>query len=171
MIKMKKFKIPIYAFDFINGLLRINGDIALSKKTTANDVKNRIINTFLINPRTPEPGIFIFDINGWVDEHVVEMISLKETFSKIDYVTIYYFENNSFGNGISESSLVKKIQKQCGNPGKIKGLSEIVFQFPWGRIIVHHDIKVSSSCIILQYKKNTPRINSSCREKMILQNH
>lgn len=150
---MKKFKIPSYAFDFINGLLRINGDIALSNKTPANDVTNRIINTFLIKPRTPEPGIFIFDINGWVDEHVIEMISLKETFSKIDYVTIYYFENNSVGNGISESSLVKKIQKKSSIPGKTKGLSEIVFQFPWGSIIVQHDIKLSSSCIILQYKK------------------
>lgn len=162
---MKKFKIPSYAFDFINGLLYINGDIALSNKTPANDIANRIINTLLIKHRTPEPGIFIFDINGWVDEHVVEIIILKETFSKIDYVTIYYFENNSVGNGINESSLVKKIQKQCGSPGKTKGLSEIVFQFPWGSIIVQHDMKVSSSCIILQYKKNTPRINSLCREK------
>ena len=149
---MKKFKIPSYAFDFIDGLLHINGNIALSNKTSANDVANRIIKKFLIKPSTPEPGIFIFDINGWVDEHVVEMISLKENFSKIDYVTIYYFENNSVGNGISESSLVKKIQKKSGIPGKTKGLSEIVFQFPWGSIIVQHDIKVSSSCIILQYK-------------------
>ena len=168
---MKKFKIPSYAFDFIDGLLRTNGDITLSNKIPANDVANRITNTFLSKPKTPEPGIFIYDINGWVDEHMIELIILKENYSKIDYIMMYYFENNSVGNGISESSLVKKIQKQCGNPGKIKGLSEIVFQFPWGRIIVHHDIKVSSSCIILQYKKNTPRINSSCREKMILQNH
>lgn len=150
---MKKFKIPSYAFDFINGLLHINKNIALSNKTPANDVTHRIIKTFLIKPRTPGPEIFIFDINEWVDEHVVEMIILKENFSKIDYVTIYYFENNSVGNGISESSLIKKIQRQCGSPGKTKGLSEIAFHFSWGSIIVQHDIKVSSSCIILQYKK------------------
>ena len=148
---MKKFKIPSCSF-YINGFFRINGDIALSNKTPANDVGNRIINTLLIKIRIPELGFFIFDINGWVDEHIVEMISLKETFSKIDYVTIYYFENNSVGNGISESSLVKKIQKKSGIPGKTKGLSEIVFQFPWESIIVQHDVKVSSSCIILQYK-------------------
>lgn len=59
---------------------------------------------------------------------MVELIILKENYSKIDYIMMYYFENNSVGNGISES-LVKKIQKQCDSPGKIKGLSEIVFQF------------------------------------------
>lgn len=150
---MKKFKISSYAFDFINGLLRINGDIAVSNKTPANDVTNRIINTFLIKPRTPEPGIFIFDINGWVDKHFVEMITLKENSLKIYCIIMHYFENNSVGNGIGESSLVKKIQKKSGIPGKTKGLSEIVFKFPWGSIIVQHDIKLSSSCIILQYKK------------------
>ena len=71
---MKKFKIPSYAFDFINGLLRINGNIALSNKTPANDVGNRIISTLLIKIRTPELGIFIFDINGWVDEQSYNVI-------------------------------------------------------------------------------------------------
>ena len=34
----------------------------------------------------------------------------------------------------------------------MKGLSKIVFQFSWGSVVVQHDIKLSSSCIILQYK-------------------
>ncbi|WP_141213379.1 hypothetical protein [Janthinobacterium sp. PC23-8] len=63
---MKKFKIPSYAFDFINGSLRINEDIALSSKTPANDVINSIVNIFLAKPKTSEPGIFTFDINGWI---------------------------------------------------------------------------------------------------------
>lgn len=64
---MKKFKIPSCSF-YINGFFRINGDISLSNKTPANDVGNRIINTLLIKIRIPELEIFIFDINGWVDE-------------------------------------------------------------------------------------------------------
>lgn len=127
---MKRFKIPNYSFDFIDGLLRINGDIALSNKTPAIEVTNRIIDIFLTKPSTPQPGIFIFDIDGWVDENIVESMILKENYSKIDHIKIYYFENNSVGNGISESSLVKKIQKQCGIPDQTKGLSEIAFKFP-----------------------------------------
>ena len=65
---------------------------------------------------------------------------------------MHYFENNSVGNGVSESLLVKQIQRKSGIPGQVKGLSEIVLQFSWGSVIVQHDIKISSSCIILQYK-------------------
>lgn len=53
---------------------------------------------------------------------------------------------------MSESSLVKQIQKKVCIPGEIKGLSEILFHFSWGSVIVQHNIKISSSCIILQYK-------------------
>ena len=63
---------------------------------------------------------------------------------------MHYFENNSVGNGVSESLLVKQIQRKSGIPGQVKGLSEIVLQFSWGSVIVQHDIKISSSCIILQ---------------------
>ena len=51
--------------------------------------------------------MYIFDIDGWVGEYVVELIIVKENFPKIDYIIIHYFENNSVGNGVSESSLVK----------------------------------------------------------------
>ena len=147
---MKKFEIPSYIFDFIDGLLLFNGEIVLSKKTPANDFINSIINTFHIKPTTTGTGLYIFDINGWVGDYVVELIIVKENFPEIDYIIMHYFENNSVGNGVSESSLVKQIQRKSGIPGKTKGLSEIIFQFPWGSLIVQHDIKISSSCIILQ---------------------
>ena len=149
---MKKFEIPSYIFDFIDGLLLINEEIALSKKTPANDFINKIINTFHTKPTTTGTGIYVFDINGWVGDYVVELIIVKENFPEIDYIIMHYFENNSIGNGVSESSLVKQIQRKSGIPGKITGLSEIIFQFPWGSVIVQHDIKISSSCMILQYK-------------------
>ena len=149
---MKKFEIPSYIFDFIDGLLLVNGEIALSKKTPANDFINSTINTFHTKPSTTGTGMYIFDINGWVGDYVVELIIVKENFPEIDHIIMHYFENNSVGNGVSESSLVKQIQRKSGIPGKMKGLSEIVFQFSWGSIIVQHDIKISSSCIILQYK-------------------
>ena len=149
---MKKFEIQNYIFDFIDGLLLINGEIALSKKTPANDFINSIINTFHTKPTTTGTGLYIFDINGWVGDYVVELIIVKENFPEIDYIIMHYFENNSVGNGVSESSLVKQIQRKSGIPGQVKGLSEIIFQFSWGSVIVQHDIKISSSCIILQYK-------------------
>lgn len=149
---MKKFEIQNYIFDFIDGLLLINGEIALSKKTSANDFINSIINTFHTKPTTTGTGMYVFDINGWVGDYVVELIIVKENFPEIDYIIMYYFENNSVGNGVSESSLVKQIQRKSGIPGQVKGLSEIVFQFSWGCVIVQHDIKISSSCIIFQYK-------------------
>ncbi|MDN2705061.1 hypothetical protein O0881_24030 [Janthinobacterium sp. SUN100] len=113
---------------------------------------NNIVNIFHIEPRTKGPGIYVFDINDWIGDHIVELIIAKEKLLKIDCILINYFENNSVGNGVSESSLVKKIQLKSGIPGQMKGLSEIVFQFSWGSIIVRHDIKASSSCIILRYK-------------------
>lgn len=149
---MKKFEIPGYIFDFIDGLLLVNGEIALSKKTPANDFINSIINIFHTKPTTTGTGMYIFDINGWVGDYVVELIIVKENFPVIDYIIMHYFENNSVGNGVSYSSLVKQIQKKSGIPGQVKGLSEIVFQFSWGSVVVQHDIKLSSSCIILQYK-------------------
>lgn len=149
---MKKFEIPIYIFDFIDGLLLVNGEIVLSKKTPANDFINSIINIFHTKPTTTGTGMYIFDINGWVGDYVVELIIVKENFPVIDYIIMHYFENNSVGNGVSDSSLVKQIQKKSGIPGQVKGLSEIVFQFSWGSVVVQHDIKLSSSCIILQYK-------------------
>ena len=149
---MKKFEIPGYIFDFIDGLLLVNGEIVLSKKTPANDFINSIINTFHTKPTSTGTGMYIFDINGWVGDYVVELIIVKENFPIIDYIIMHYFENNSVGNGVSYSSLVKQIQKKSGIPGQVKGLSEIVFQFSWGSVVVKHDIKLSSSCIILQYK-------------------
>ncbi|WP_158301296.1 hypothetical protein [Janthinobacterium sp. BJB426] len=150
---MKKFEIPGCIFDFIDGLLIVNGEIALSKKIPATDFINSIINIFHTIPTTTAVGMYIFDINGWVDEYVVELIIVKENFPEIDYIIIiHYFENNSVGNGVSESSLVKQFQRKSGIAGKMKGLSEIVFQFSWGGVIAQHDIKISSSCIILQYK-------------------
>ena len=149
---MKKFEIPGYIFDFIDGLLLVNGEIVLSKKTPANDFINSIINIFHTKPTTTGTGLYIFDINGWVGDYVVELIIVKENFPVIDYIIMHYFENNSVGNGVSYSSLVKQIQKKSGIPGQVKGLSEIVFQFSWGSVVVQHDIKLSSSCIILQYK-------------------
>ena len=149
---MKKFEIPGYIFDFIDGLLLVNGEIVLSKKTPANDFINSIINTFHTKPTSTGTGMYIFDINGWVGDYVVELIIVKENFPVIDYIIMHYFENNSVGNGVSYSSLVKQIQKKSGIPGQVKGLSEIVFQFSWGSVVVQHDIKLSSSCIILQYK-------------------
>lgn len=149
---MKKFEIPGYIFDFIDGLLLVNGEIVLSKKTPANDFINSIINIFHTKPTTTGTGMYIFDINGWVGDYVVELIIVKENFPIIDYIIMHYFENNSVGNGVSYSSLVKQIQKKSGIPGQVKGLSEIVFQFSWGSVVVQHDIKLSSSCIILQYK-------------------
>ena len=149
---MKKFEIPGYIFDFIDGLLLVNGEIVLSKKTPANDFINSIINIFHTKPTTTGTGMYIFDINGWVGDYVVELIIVKENFPVIDYIIMHYFENNSVGNGVSDSSLVKQIQKKSGIPGQVKGLSEIVFQFSWGSVVVQHDIKLSSSCIILQYK-------------------
>jgi hypothetical protein len=149
---MKKFEIPSYIFDFIDGLLLVNGEIALSKKTPATDFINSIINIFHTKPTTTGTGMYIFDINGWVGDYVVELIIVKENSPVIDYIIMHYFENNSVGNGVSDSSLVKQIQKKSGIPGQVKGLSEIVFQFSWGSVIVQHDIKISSSCIILQYK-------------------
>ena len=149
---MKKFEIPGYIFDFIDGLLLVNGEIVLSKKTPANDFINSIINIFHTKPTTTGTGMYIFDINGWVGDYVVELIIVKENFPVIDYIIMHYFENNSVGNGVSYSSLVKQIQKKSGIPGQVKGLSEIVFQFSWGSVVVQHDIKLSSSCIILQYK-------------------
>ncbi|WP_426054572.1 hypothetical protein [Janthinobacterium sp. PSPC2-1] len=149
---MKKFEIPGYIFDFIDGLLLVNGEIVLSKKTPANDFINSIINIFHTKPTTTGTGMYIFDINGWVGDYVVELIIVKENFPVIDYIIMHYFENNSVGNGVSDSSLVKQIQKKSGISGQVKGLSEIVFQFSWGSIVVQHDIKLSSSCIILQYK-------------------
>lgn len=149
---MKKFEIPGYIFDFIDGLLLVNGEIVLSKKTPANDFINSIINTFHTKPTSTGTGMYIFDINGWVGDYVVELIIVKENFPVIDYIIMHYFENNSVGNGVSDSSLVKQIQKKSGIPGQVKGLSEIVFQFSWGSVVVQHDIKLSSSCIILQYK-------------------
>ncbi|WP_139176147.1 MULTISPECIES: hypothetical protein [unclassified Janthinobacterium] len=164
---MKKFEIPSYIFDFIDGLLLINEEIALSKKTPANDFINKIINTFHTKPTTTGTGIYVFDINGWVGDYVVELIIVKENFPEIDYIIMHYFENNSIGNGVSESSLVKQIQRKSGIPGKITGLSEIIFQFPWGSVIVQHDIKISSSCMILQYKiaRKSPirlKMNDNC---------
>ena len=149
---MKKFEIPGYIFDFIDGLLLVNGEIVLSKKTPANDFINSIINTFHTKPTSTGTGMYIFDINGWVGDYVVELIIVKENFPVIDYIIMHYFENNSVGNGVSYSSLVKQIQKKSGISGQVKGLSEIVFQFSWGSVVVQHDIKLSSSCIILQYK-------------------
>ncbi|NVI83189.1 hypothetical protein [Janthinobacterium sp. BJB401] len=149
---MKKFEIPGYIFDFIDGLLLVNGEIALSKKIPANDFINSIINTFQTKPTTTGAGLYIFDINGWVGDYVVELIIVKENFPEIDYIIMHYFENNPVGNGVRESSLVKQIQRKSGIPGKMKGLSEIAFQFSWGSVIAQHDIKISSSCIILQYK-------------------
>ncbi|WP_425252408.1 hypothetical protein ACPJXG_22635 [Janthinobacterium sp. NFX145] len=149
---MKKFEIPGCIFDFIDGVLLVNGEIALSKKTSANDFINSIINIFHIIPTTTAAGMYIFDINGWVGDYVVELIIVKENFPEMDCIIIHYFENNSVGNGVSESSLVKQIQRKSGIPGKMKGLSEIAFQFSWGGVIVQHDIKIYSSCIILQYK-------------------
>lgn len=122
------------------------------KKTPANDFINSIINTFHTKPTSTGTGMYIFDINGWVGDYVVELIIVKENFPIIDYIIMHYFENNSVGNGVSYSSLVKQIQKKSGIPGQVKGLSEIVFQFSWGSVVVQHDIKLSSSCIILQYK-------------------
>ena len=62
---MKKFKIQSYAFDFIDGLLRTTGDIALSNKIPANDVANRITKTFLSKPKTPELEIlFLISTDG-----------------------------------------------------------------------------------------------------------
>lgn len=164
---MKKFEIPGYIFDFIDGLLLVNGEIVLSKKTPANDFINSIINIFHTKPTTTGTGMYIFDINGWVGDYVVELIIVKENFPVIDYIIMHYFENNSVGNGVSYSSLVKQIQKKSGIPGQVKGLSEIVFQFSWGSVVVQHDIKLSSSCIILQYKvaRKSPirlKINDHC---------
>ena len=56
--------------------------------------------------------MYIFDINGWVGDYVVELIIVKENFPVIDYIIMHYFENNSVGNGVSYSSLVKQIQKK-----------------------------------------------------------
>lgn len=164
---MKKFEIPGYIFDFIDGLLLVNGEIALSKKTPANDFINIIIATFHTKPTTTGTGLYIFDINGWVGDYAVELIIVKENFPEIDYIIMYYFENNSVGNGVSESSLVKQIQRKSGISGQVRGLSEIVFQFSWGSVIVQHDIKISSSCIILQYKiaRKSPiglKMNDNC---------
>jgi hypothetical protein len=168
---MKKFEIPSYIFDFIDGLLLVNKEIALSKKTPANYFINSIINTFNTKPTTTGTGMYTFDISGWVGDYVVELIIVKENFPEIDYVIMNYFENNSVGNGVSESSLVKQIQRKSGIPGKRKGLSEIVFQFSWGSIIVQHDIKISSSCIILQYKiaRKSPvrlKMNDNCESNI-----
>ncbi len=149
---MKKFEIPGCIFDFIDGLLLVNGEIVLSEKTPANDFINSIINIFHTKPTTTGTGMYIFDINGWIGDYVVELIIVKENFPAIDYIIMHYFENNSVGNGLSDSSLVKQIQKNSGIPGQVKGLAEIVFQFSWGSVVVQHDIKLSSSCIILQYK-------------------
>lgn len=164
---MKKFEIPGYIFDFIDGLLLVNGEIVLSKKTPANDFINSTINTFHTKPTSTGTGMYIFDINGWVGDYVVELIIVKENFPVIDYIIMHYFENNSVGNGVSYSSLVKQIQKKSGIPGQVKGLSEIVFQFSWGSVVVQHDIKLSSSCIILQYKvaRKSPirlKMNNHC---------
>ncbi|MGK5061479.1 hypothetical protein [Janthinobacterium sp. LB3P112] len=68
---MKKFEIPNYIFDFIDGLLLVNGENTLSKKTPANDFINSIVNTFHTKPTTTGTGMYIFDINGWVDDYVV----------------------------------------------------------------------------------------------------
>lgn len=149
---MKKIEIPGYIFDFIDGSLIINGEVTLSKKTPAKHFIKKIINIFHIQPKTTGPGVYVFEINGWIGDHIVELIIAKEKLFKIDCILIHYFENNSVGNGVSESSLVKKIQLKSGIPGQMKGLSEIVFQFSWGSVIARHDIKSSSSCIILQYK-------------------
>ncbi|HEU4817796.1 hypothetical protein [Janthinobacterium sp.] len=149
---MKKIEIPGYIFDFIDGSLIINGEVTLSKKTPAKHFINKIVNIFHIQPKTTGPGVYVFEINDWIDDHIVELIIVKEKLLKIDCILIHYFENNSVGNGVSESSLVKKIQLKSGIPGQMKGLSEIVFQFSWGSVIARHDIKSSSSCIILQYK-------------------
>ncbi|MGX9715027.1 hypothetical protein ACWYXJ_12290 [Janthinobacterium lividum] len=150
--KVKKIEIPGYIFDFIDGSLIINGEVTLSKKTPAKHFINKIVNISHIQPKTTGPGVNVFDINGWIGDHIVELIIAKEKLLKIDCILIYYFENNSVGNGVSESSLVKKIQLKSGIPGQMKGLSEIVFQFSWGSVIARHGIKSSSSCIILQYK-------------------
>ncbi|WP_215405195.1 hypothetical protein [Janthinobacterium sp. JC611] len=150
--KVKKFEITGSFFDFIDGSLIINGEVKLSKKSPAKHFINNIVNIFHIQPGKTGQGIYFFDINGWIGDHIVELIIIKEKLLKIDCILIHYFENNSVGNGVSESSLVKKIQIKSGIPGQIKGLSEIVFQFSWGSVIVRHDIKASSSCIILQYK-------------------
>lgn len=147
---MKKFEIQGYTFDFIDGLLLLNGSVALSKKTPTNDFINSLINTFHTKPTTTGLGMYIFYINGWVGDRIVELIIVKENFPEIDYIIMHYFENNSIGNGVSESSLVKQIQRKSGIPGKMKGISEMVFQFSWGSVIVRNDIKASSSCIILQ---------------------
>ena len=42
---------PSYNFDFINGFLRINGEIVLSKNTPANEIAARIFNTFHIKQK------------------------------------------------------------------------------------------------------------------------
>lgn len=94
---MKKFKIPGYAFDFIDGLLLLNGKVVLSKKTPVINFINSIINTFHTKPTTIETGMYIFYINGWVGEYVVELIIVKENFPEIDYIIMHYFENNSVG--------------------------------------------------------------------------
>ena len=41
--------------------------------------------------------MYIFYINGWVGEYVVELIIVKENFPEIDYIIMHYFENNSVG--------------------------------------------------------------------------
>jgi hypothetical protein len=144
---MKKFEIQNYIFDFIDGLLLINGEIALSKKTPANDFIDIIINIFHTKPTTIGTGMYIFDINGWVGDYVVELIIVKENSAVIDYIIMHYFENNSVGSGVSDSSLVKQIQKKSGIPGQVKGLSEIVFQFSWGSVVVQHVHKII--CLML----------------------
>ncbi|WP_143451375.1 hypothetical protein [Janthinobacterium sp. 13] len=149
---MKKFEIPGSFFDFIDGSFIINGEVTLSKKTPAKHFINNIINIFHIQPTTTGSGVYVFEINGWVGDHIIELIIAKEKLLKIDCILIHYFENNTVDNGVSESSLVKKIQIKSGIPGHMKGLSEIAFQFSWGIVIVQHDIKASSSCMILQYK-------------------
>ena len=86
---MKKFDIPGYIFDFIDGLLLVNGEIVLSKKTPANDFINSIINIFHTKPTTTGTGMYIFDINGWIGDYVVELIIVKENFFAIKYIAVW----------------------------------------------------------------------------------
>ena len=48
---MKKFKIPSYAFDFIDGLLRTNGDITLSNKIQPTTSQTELPTPSLANPK------------------------------------------------------------------------------------------------------------------------
>lgn len=88
---MKKIEIPGYISYFIDGSLIINGEVTLSKKTPAKHFINKIVNIFHIQPKTTGPGVYVFEINGWIGDHIVELIIAKEKLFKIDYILIHYF--------------------------------------------------------------------------------